>query len=350
MATTSAKLSKIATAAAAAAATYFAITPKLAPSKFDAISWKEAKLRFGKQVLGRACPGQRAQAAQVTHGWNHIKGEALTSQSTIQVVEYTGAYKKICAFKQVLIDGYHRVFYWMSLESDKVLDACPFALLNIEIHTIHADTKKEADMKTDALARTFNGQESSKKNGDYLAAAVRDAGLAANSIAYQTGRGEGIASYLKRVVDDAKTPTPLLTEKAAKNLKAHACLDSLISLVESTRVTRKFRSGIFNPGVMQAVFIRMAELTDAEANLATSQFADAFSRFASPALTSASAPAAVVQRIMDLFEQMSCNTYVQKLTAKGNREKQYNILRDVLKVPFQALGKSSMRGMSSASL
>lgn len=101
MATTSAKLSKIATAVAAAA-TYFAVTPKLAPSKIETISWNETKLRFGKQALGMACPGQRAQAAQVTHGWYHIKGEVLTSQSTLNVVEYTGAYKKMCEFKHCI--------------------------------------------------------------------------------------------------------------------------------------------------------------------------------------------------------------------------------------------------------
>ena len=349
MATTSTKLAKSSTVVAVAAST-LAIAPKLASSKFDNINWIEAKKRFGKQVLGRFCPGQRAQIAQVTHGWNHIKGEALTSQSTIQVVEYTGAYKKACKFKQVLIDGFHRVYYWMSLESDKVLDACPFAALNIEIHTIHANTQYEADMKTDALARSYNSHKSSKQNGDFLSAAVLDACLDAQSIAYQTGRGTGIASFLKRVVGDADTPTPLLTQIAAKNLKAHECMDSLIALVESSRVNRKLRSGIFNPGVMQAVFIRLAELTDVEANLATGQFADAFSRFATPALASVSAPTAVVERIMDLLEQMSCNTYVQKLVAKGSRETQYNILRDALKVPFRALGKRSMRGLSSTSL
>lgn len=323
------------------------VSTKIAPSKFTTRTWAEVKALFRDQVFEMACPGQRNQVAQVQHGWAHIKGPVLSSQSTLQVVQYAGPAKRFFpAF--VLVDGYHRVHYWMSLENDKVLDACPFEELNLEVHTVTAKTKTEAQLMTDAIARSFNSQDSVKKNGDFLTAAVRQAGLEAQSVGYTTGRGSGVSSFLSRVVGTASTPTPVLTETAKRDLEAHQVMDRVMLLVESSSRLRSLRGRMFNPGVMEALFSRFQVLSSAELSVAIAQLSTALSHLAHPHATKTVPMGVVAYSLLETFTELTTVEFVDKVRSKGNREQQYNYLRDYLKEKFILVGMT-VPALSSAS-
>lgn len=311
---------------------------KFAPSYFIGLTWLEVKNLFAKQVMDNMdCPGQRNQAAQVLHGWKHIKESAMSGQSTLQVVTYEGPAKRFFP-TYVLVDGFHRIHYWMSLEDGKVLDACPFTKLNLEVHTVIAETQEEAKLKTDEIARSFNSMASVKKNGDFLTAAVRQAGMKAASSGYQTGRGSGVVSFLKRVVDSPDTPTPVLTDIASRSLNAHAAMDQVLLVIESSYKLRAVRGRMFNPGVMEALFNRFVRLNDAELEVAVSQVVNALNALAKPSVRSVVPLSPTTSALVDTFTLLTDIDFVAKVRAAGNREDQYDYLCNFLKDKFDMVG------------
>lgn len=311
---------------------------KIKPTTFDQWSWADVKKEFATQVENNLdCPGQRNQIAQVRDGWKHIKDSVSSSQGTLQVVTYEGRAKRFMP-KFVLVDGFHRVYYWMSLEDDKVTDGCPFTDLNIELHTVKADTEEEAKLKTDAIARTFNSKASVKKGGDFLTAAVRQAGLKAKSNGYQTGRGSGVAEFLKRVVGPSDKPTPLLTAEAATALKCHAAIDELMSVIEESPKLRALRSRIFNAGVMDALFCRFQRLSDAELTVGKGQVISALMAVGKPAALASLSLDSVVLSLVNTFNELADINFRATVLAQGNRVSQYNFLHNLLKDKFVIVG------------
>lgn len=329
---------------------------KLAPSVIVVMSWAEVKRRFGDQVLSNPMPGQRNQQDQVAHGWKHIKGAVLSSQSTLQAVVFKGGCKKGMPV-MLLIDGYHRVYYWMSLESAETPDACPFSALNLEIHTITAATVEEAKLAVDTLARSYNSQDSVKRNVDFLSAAVRDAGLQdAQSVAYRVGVGSGIASYLKRVLvgESVKTlpPTPVLASRAAKAIASHGVMDMFLHAVEHSAIRRADRSRMFNPGVLEALFKRLAELEHTDMAMfrrAANQLVALVNALGRPELVDALELTSAELFLFERFQWMaSIEAQIASRIGTCNREQQYNFYRDIMSVALVALGRSSLRGLKLA--
>jgi hypothetical protein len=284
-----------------------------------------------------ACPGQRNHAAQVENGWNHNKEAVLSVQSTIQVVRYAGPARRFFR-NDVIVDGYHRVEYWMSLENDVVTDGCPFEKLNVEIHTVTADTKEDALLQTDAIGRSFNSLESVKRNGDYLTAAVRQAGLSAVSSGYLTGRGSGVSSFLKHAVGKPSQPTPVLTANAERYLAAHETMDRVLLVVEMLPRLRSVRSRMFNPGVMKALFERFQLLEGAELELAGKQLSTTLSCFGSVGKLGLPTPGVVEAALYEVFEQLCSNAYAEEVRTYGCREAQYNRIASDLKKKLAILG------------
>jgi hypothetical protein len=312
---------------------------KIAPTKFEPATWAQVKAEFGAQVKAGDCPGQRNHAAQNMHGWNHIKQEVLAGQATIQVVKFEGACRKFMP-PRLIVDGYHRIEYWMSLEDDKVVDACPFTLLTLEIHTVTAKTKDEAKLMADQIARSYNSPEAVKKGGDYLSASVRQAGLVAVSAGYQTGRGSGVVSFLARVVGNAKTPTPILTKTALVDLEAHRAMDNVLLMIEASPRLRSLRGKMFNPGVMQALFERFQRLSAAELTLASSQVADALDSLGKAHASKLVSLGKVETEMLALFTKLTDVLFADQVRSVGNREQQYNYVRDFLREKFVILGTS----------
>jgi hypothetical protein len=274
------------------------------------------------------------------HGWNHIKQEVLAGQATIQVVKFEGACKKFMP-PRLIVDGYHRIEYWMSLEDDKVLDACPFTLLTLEIHTVTAKTKDEAKLMADQIARSYNSPEAVKKGGDYLSASVRQAGLVAVSAGYLTGRGSGVVSFLARVVGNAKTPTPILTKTAIVDLEAHRAMDKVLLMIESSPRLRALRAKAFNPGVMQALFERFQRLDGAELTLAISQMADALNCLGKASASKLVSMSKEAKELHAILTKLTDVDFADTVRAVGNREQQYNYVRDFLREKFVILGVTS---------
>lgn len=310
---------------------------KIAPTRFEPVTWAQVKDEFGAQVKAGECPGQRNHAAQVMHGWNHIKQEVLAGQATLQVIQFEGACKKSMP-KRLMVDGYHRVEYWMSLEDDKVLDACPFTLLNLEIHTVTAKTKEEAKLKADVIARSYNSLEAVKKGGDFLSAAVRQAGLVAVSAGYSTGRGSGVVSFLARVVGNAKTPTPVLTETARKDIAAHRAMDEVLLMVEASPRLRALRGKVLHPGVMQALFERFQRLSASELAVAGGQFSSALNNLGKAHASTMVPMDPVAAEVHKLLTKLTDVNFIDEVRSVGNREQQYNYVRDWLREKFVILG------------
>jgi len=310
---------------------------KIDPTYYVTKTWAQVKALFGTQVKSGQCPGQRNHAAQVMHGWDHIKEDVLAGQSTLQVVKYEGRCKKSMP-EMMLVNGYHRVDYWMGLEDDKVLDACPFTALNLEIHTVTAKTKEEAELMTDAIARSFDSMASVKKGGDFLSAAVRQAGLTAMSTGYQTGRGSGVVSFLGRVVGNASTPTPVLTAKARIDLAAHRAMDKVMLMVEASPRLRALRGKMFNPGVMQALFERFQRLSAVELAEAVGQMSEALNNVGKAHASTMVPMGSVATEVHKVLTQMTDVNFIDKVRSVGNREQQYNYVRDMLREKFVNLG------------
>lgn len=315
---------------------------KIAPSVMKHMRWAEVKEKFAKQVKKMAGPGQRNHEAQVASGWNHIKGEVLSVQSTLQVVRYEGAAKRLMP-EYMLVDGYHRVEFWLSLEDGVLItDACPFEYLNIEVHTVTAATKREALKLTDKIARTFNNKESVKRNGDFLAAAVRQAGLDAVSNGYKTGRGAGLASFLKRAIGNPDLATPDLTAIAKNDIAAHQAMDVVLDAIERTSALRALRGRIFNPGVMQALFEHFKRLTPAQLETATSQVVTTLACFGGLRTMMRQSLGAVESDLYAAFNQLCDEDFAAEIRTYGNREEQYNRVCSLLRKRFINLGKKSM--------
>jgi hypothetical protein len=310
---------------------------KIAPTRFEPITWAEFKAEFGAQIKAGECPGQRNHGAQVMHGWNHIKQEVLAGQATFGVIRFEGPCKKSMP-KRLVADGFHRADYWMSLEDDKVLDACPFTLLNLEIHTVTAKTKEEAKLKADAIARSYNSVDSVKKGGDFLSAAVRQAGLVAVSAGYSTGRGSGVVSFLARVVGNAKTPTPFLTKTAMGDLAAHQAMDQVLLMIEASPRLRALRGKAFHPGVMQALFERFQRLSASELAVAGGQFGAALNNLGKAHASTMVPMGAVATEVHKVLTQLTDLNFIDKVRSVGNREQQYNYVRDMLRDKFVILG------------
>ncbi len=317
---------------------------KIEPSRFVTMTWLEVKRRFGDQVKGLSCPGQRNHIAQLVSGWRHVKETVLSSQGTLQVARVTGPAAKSVP-DDIIIDGYHRVCHWMSLECAEVPDACPFTELNVEIHKVEAKTKKEALDKVDALARSFNSKESVKKNGDFLSAAVRQAGLDAQSDGYKTGRTTSVVSYLTRVVGKAHLPTPELTSKAAAKLPVHVVMDQVLAVVEGLPRLRRVRGQMFNPGVMQALFQRLEYLGRLELDDAGRQLCTVLISLGSVgrAKTAPLAPLGSVEwALYDVFYGLTEESFKDIVLTQGNREKQYDFVCSYLRKPLEVLGTPSV--------
>lgn len=311
---------------------------KLSPSRILPMKWKKVKELFGDQVKTMVGPGQRNHAAQVESGWNHIKGEVLSVQSTLQVVQYTGPAQELMP-KYIIVDGYHRVEYWMSLEDGVIItDACPFTKLNVEIHTVSATTREEAILLTDNIARTFNSMDSVKRNGDFLSAAVRQAGLEATSTGYRTGRGSGVATFLKRAIGNPDQPSPTLTAAAAMDIKAHRAMDIVLEVVESLPGLRPKRSRMFNPGVMQALFTHFQRLDGARLNLATEQVVNALHSFGGSRVSAMPSLTPIETDLFKTFSDLSNEEFAFEVRSYGNREEQYNRLAALLRDRFASLG------------
>lgn len=311
---------------------------KLAPSKIIQMNWKKVKTLFGDQVKTMAGPGQRNHAAQVESGWNHIKGEVLSVQSTLQAVQYEGPAKGLMP-EYIIIDGYHRVDYWMGLEDGVIItNACPFTKLNVEVHTVTAATMEEAILLTDKLARTYNNMESVKRNGDFLSAAVRQAGLDATSNGYRTGRGSGVATFLKRAIGNPDQPSPILTAAATMDIKAHRAMDMVLEVVESLPGLRSKRSRMFNPGVMQALFTHFQRLDGARLRLATEQVVNTLHSFGGSRVSAMASLTAIEKDLFKTFSDLSNEEFACEVRSYGNREEQYNRLAALLRDRFASLG------------
>lgn len=312
--------------------------PKQEPSLVIRMKWAEVKERFAKQVKKMAGPGQRNHAAQVESGWNHIKGEVLSVQSTLQVVQYAGAAKRRMP-PYLIVDGYHRVEFWMSLEDGVIVtDACPFTELNVEIHTVTAKTKEEAIELTDKIARTFNSMECVKRNGDFLSAAVRQAGLDARSTGYRTGRGSGVATFLKRAIGNPQQSTPELTAAALADLPAHRAMDLVLHAVEMLPALRSKRGRMFNPGVMQAMFDRFQRLTESELDIAIDQVVATLQCYGGIGAAALATLDTVEKSLYKTFCELSNEDYAFQVRSFGNREEQYNRLSALLRDRFAKLG------------
>lgn len=342
---------------------------KLAPSRIARISWADAKKMFGLQVRQNPCSGQRNQKEQVEHGWKHIKGDVLTSQSTIQAIEFKGAYGarlkkskgvsvKVQTFMGLeivkaltLIDGYHRLYYWMSLEEHHaVLSGCPFEALNLEIHEVYADDEEEARLKTDELARSYNSLVAAKRPSDFLSAAVREAGLVAVSAAYKTGTGSGVKSFLSRVIGKGDMPTPKMEAKARKELHAHRFVDTLLAQVESTSRLRALRGQMFNPGVMQAMFEHALRLeAEDQRMLALQQVTTALNIVARPNASGLKATK-VETDLAETLLSLTNTEFVTTIRSTGNRETQYNFIRAMLMPHLKSLGSKKLVKAKTASV
>lgn len=311
---------------------------KLNPTRFMTMTWKEVKDKVGSQIKAGSCPGQRNHEAQLVSGWNHIKRAVMATQGTLQFVEYDGPAKALMP-EYVLTDGFHRTGYWMGLEDGvKITDACPFKYLNIEVTTVYATTVEEAEMLTDEIARTFNSKESVKHDGDYLAAAVRQAGLKATSTAYALGKGSGLVSFLGRVVGKAHVPTPTLTARAASDLPAHVLMDMLLHLVESESRLRSLRGRIFNPGVMQALFERFQRLNAAGLELASEQLSLVLTHVGKSTSSKLMALDSVSAELLKSFNKLHDEAFCDLVRSQGNREQQYDYVFSYLRKKLTILG------------
>jgi hypothetical protein len=288
------------------------------------------KNEFGSQVDAVPCAGQRHHKEQNAAGRAHITLHAADlppqTQGYFQAVRIVGKRGRKTR-KLVLIDGYHRLAYWMSR------DHCPFPLILVLVYEIHADTEEEEISKVDALARTIDSKKAAKTNSERWCSAVRDAGLGkAKSKAYSVGLRAN--SYFKRVLLNAQDCMLELTARARKDLQTHIVMDELFAHCERdmkvARATELFHAGVqtaFFRGLVKLSYEDLEKATPLLKNLMVKLETASSSRMHSLVVLSPT-----LERLYERLMFLATPEKKKELRAIGNTEEFYNAVEADLKL------------------
>lgn len=212
----------------------------------ELMSFYGAVKKYNGQVKDAPAFSQRNHLAQNQAGRPHVQTEVPPStQAVLHAARITGK----MARPDKLIDGYHRMDNWIDL------GRCPFENLIFIMHPIHADSECELEEKLDTLARTIDAKVAVKTNADRICAALRDAGLQAQSKAYL--HGTGALTFLKKVMGgNPQAPMSKLVAEAKAGLKAHKIMDKLY-LYAQKDMTGAGRKNYMTTGLALALYVQL---------------------------------------------------------------------------------------------
>jgi hypothetical protein len=198
-------------------------------------TFEDVKQTYGKQVKTREYDAQRNHLArsEVASKVSHITHGAVATQAVISVVKYPNG-------RKVLVDGYHRMLYWMR-------NSCPFDTLIVLVYEV----KTNAD--AEAIFKSIDSRKSAKGNADFFASALRSAGFVEpTSNAYRLGHNA--TSFFRRegVIGDPKKPIAELAKVAKANLREHETMDMVYHDIEA--LGRGRVKEVLHPGVALAMF------------------------------------------------------------------------------------------------
>lgn len=310
-----------------------AILATLKAPTAEHMSFSQLRTNFEMQTYTDPVESQRNHQKQNASGRAHIKTEVpASSQAVIHVVKVVGKLK--LRSKYVLIDGYHRLHFWFEQ------DRCPFDRILVIIHEIQADTEAEFKVKVDVLASTIDNRAAVKSNADRWCAALRDAGLEAESQAYSLGLRS--RTFLNRTLGSAKVPMSQLTEKAKAGMAAHVYLDQVYHFAEK-ETTIKCQAEYLHAGIAQAMYMQFMK-KGVNAPVLLDKLTEVYQKLggnkhAAGRVTLNKQQAAVYEQLMDLATDLR----QKELRSRGNRETYYTEVAKELTPVLDALRKVCSR-------